>query len=1468
MAARGEAQADVEVSTLVVPAWRLRWRAPELALVLGERAVALASTRRDEIDRLRAESLVVFASNRMGRGVRVADRALDALKAAENAGEQETAWRLRVELAACATAVGAPLTGFGAVRPVLAAEGVPPALRAAALVQASDCLVTIGRGPQLVMALSEADQLYVADGSLDTDTRLLQRGLLHASAAAQHRRWGDLQGATDAAGKGLELLAELTDPSVDSGQVRGRLTLELVCALMDSNRFGEASEIGSPLLDLPVRAPSATDVGWLRLALATRVHLPAGRVDIARAMLRDAADSAQRHQLDTLLAESLLALAHVHEVSGELSEALTDLRSAHAAERRRARAVYAVRARLAAEFSGAHRHPVGPHEQLGGLLRPGDGRAASAQGAMRGSQPPADAVLAPELKQQLRQWRPTQTPRTEAQRAKRTLRAAEDMTVEGISAARAHAADRWRLVQPFGEVDPSAESDESEIPTASGGRRRAEDRQASPDATDTAATPAGDEAVPAAGLIAAAGAMRSGRRRAAREAAEEEAPAVLAPQAEPVEAQSPSEPGYEPDQEVVNVLETLEAAGLLDKRRSGGRRRAPDAEDDTAQDTPTDEDPAARWPEQPAAEAQIPKWRVEPPQRPRPAEEPPQPPPANLFDAPTMVQPAVGADGLPVVRPNTGLGAALVKGPVIPPARSPQSPQEQPRHPGAGLEPPRPPEPPRSAAPNAPGAPLTRGSDTEFPPRLDGSTPVGSHGNPAPGAHSPDALPESARWSNRNSATGANTPPGFPTSGPAPADRPAGPSANPHTPGHPAGPGTPWPDGTFGAQPPQGFAGSPGAGPAGSGPESGQWPNGASATGPSRGSDSAARTDGGFGGQGPAGSPGGQGRSGSESGQWPSGAPDAGVPRAPATGAGSDVAPWADGGVGGQSPRGFAAAGGDESGRWSDDESSRGPASGAASWADGGFGAQVPHGHPGSPGSGPAGPGSDIGSWADNGFGAQSPQGAPGSPSGASGTESGRWSDGDPGAGASRGDAGSAGAESDRWGDDASGSRPGAAEPARGPDSPPTRAPGGIPGSESVRWTNRPSAPESSLGPAGIPPGLWTDGIVSVDVFGAGLSDGGPGSESARWLNRASAAEPPRGNPDAGMPRRSDNDPGPAKQENTPPRAPGAPFPPGFGGSSGVWPGPDTNRPSGAANGHAEIVGPDAPAGTGGPDTDPAPRSDHGTGVSHQANQVDQTDQAFGVDSPGRSGPGSAGSSDGIRASMPEPDYGTEPPRPPDPVTPTPIREPEPEPDHVPSVPDPDDIPDIPIPDPIPRPPTSSGFDLGRSRFLSSADVEDDLPDMPGPPRTVPAGEPEPTPEEPVDPFVTAVVVGDRTIEVPSAARASRRHKSDLSLAELLTEALVAYETGRRSDPEADQTAGEEIADWISSSGTPAEPISPDRLERAGHRAAEPGREPTDSEKTTYLTPVRDVESTGPIHEGGPDDESGPPYDRWTLPES
>lgn len=754
MAARGEAQADVEVSTLVVPAWRLRWRAPELALVLGERAVALASTRRDEVDRLRAEALVVFASNRIGRGVRIADRALDALRAAEAASEHETAWRLRVELAACAKAVGAPLTGFGAIRPVLEADGVPDALRAAALVQASDCLVTIGRGPELGDALAEADQLYQADPLLDEDSRTLQRGLLHATSAAQHRRWGDVRAAAEAASLGLDLLGGLSDPSMDSGQVRGELVLELVCALMDSTKLSEASEIGSPLLAQPVRAPAASSTGWLRLALATRVHLPAGRIDIARGMLRDAADSAERHQLDTLLAESMLALAHVNEVSGDLAEALTDLRAAHAAERRRARAVYAVRARLAAEFSGAHRQPVGPHEQLASLLR--DRSSLPKAQVVQRHQPPVDAVLAPELKQQLRQWRPVQVPKGEGPRVKRTLRSAEDMTVEGISAARAHAADRWRLAQPFGEDadDPAPSVPE---PPSAGGRRRAEDRPIPPQGEAPVEPPvdySSDRTVPAAGLIAAAGAMRSGRRRAAREAAEvgpsvsnEVAPEPVAepmpePVPAPVEVVAPREPQPESpvavsEPDLSSVLDNLKAAGLLGHRRAGGRRRAPDADDATPE--PVAEPAAEQVAEDRVAEDRVaedevaveqvaegaPQWRVEPPQRLRAEEEtPPEPAPVNYFDAPTARHPMQ----------RFGLSAAFVKGPVIPTARVPE--------PGPAVEP-EPAEEPPQVPPVPPQRPQPPRPDPipVVPDPVPDPIPPTPEPDPIPAVPEPDPIP-------------------------------------------------------------------------------------------------------------------------------------------------------------------------------------------------------------------------------------------------------------------------------------------------------------------------------------------------------------------------------------------------------------------------------------------------------------------------------------------------------------------------------------------------------------------------------------------------------------------------------------------------------------------------------------------------------------------------------------------------------
>ena len=84
----------------------------------------------------------------------------------------------------------------------------------------------------------------------------------------------------------------------------------------------------------------------------------------------------------------------------------------------------------------------------------------------------------------------------------------------------------------------------------------------------------------------------------------------------------------------------------------------------------------------------------------------------------------------------------------------------------------------------------------------------------------------------------------------------------------------------------------------------------------------------------------------------------------------------------------------------------------------------------------------------------------------------------------------------------------------------------------------------------------------------------------------------------------------------------------------------------------------------------------------------------------------------------------------------------------------------------------------------------------------------------------------------PSATRASRRHKSDLSLAELLAEALVAYEDARREDEAAGRVEVDEDTVPISPVGTP----------------------PT----------VSDTVTTAPIQRVDPSRR----FDTWTLPEA
>jgi hypothetical protein len=354
-----------EAASLVESAMLLRWRAPELALLLADRAVTAAQD--DKMAVLRADYVAVFALNRLGRHGEAAHRVFPAIRDAHT--PPGLRHELHAELAHCAAALGAPATALGAARAVLAADDdVVPVLRGAALVAAAEASVTLGRDDLVTSALDEADELYREDSSLDRDTALLLRATARAVNAMRHRRRGAVAEAETKAREGRGLLAGLADPEHDNGEVSARLMLEIVLALLDRGASDAAMQEVRPLLRRPVRAAAAGAVGRLRLALATRVHLAEGRHEPALTLLADAVEGAQRHGVDAVLAECLEGLSHVHEARGEFADALHCMRAARAAEGRHRREVEAARSTLLENCGFARREEARLVSQVAALF--------------------------------------------------------------------------------------------------------------------------------------------------------------------------------------------------------------------------------------------------------------------------------------------------------------------------------------------------------------------------------------------------------------------------------------------------------------------------------------------------------------------------------------------------------------------------------------------------------------------------------------------------------------------------------------------------------------------------------------------------------------------------------------------------------------------------------------------------------------------------------------------------------------------------------------------------------------------------------------------------------------------------------------------------------------------------------------------------------------------------------------------
>lgn len=342
--------ASAQVRHLLDRASGLNLRAPELARVLGERAAVLAESAGGNTLWIHAEALAVLTAVRLGYRAETAGRAVTVLRAAEDAGEHVLAVRLRTALAVCARGVGAPLTGSVVLRHAVSAPGVPGAHRAAALCQLARCVAGVAGKAELDKTFATADRLCSEDGTLAADTKLVRRALVRVGMSVHRRRYGDVVGAADAARTGLGFLDGLEDAASDGGVARARLSLELATASLDRGEAGVALETARPIFARPLRAAETAPVTWLRLAIATRVHLAAGEGYAATRLLRDALRETDRHAMRALSAQLRSELAHVEERMGRPGDALEILRDARADERADARARGHAYAVLTSEF--------------------------------------------------------------------------------------------------------------------------------------------------------------------------------------------------------------------------------------------------------------------------------------------------------------------------------------------------------------------------------------------------------------------------------------------------------------------------------------------------------------------------------------------------------------------------------------------------------------------------------------------------------------------------------------------------------------------------------------------------------------------------------------------------------------------------------------------------------------------------------------------------------------------------------------------------------------------------------------------------------------------------------------------------------------------------------------------------------------------------------------------------------------
>ncbi|MFC5140479.1 hypothetical protein ACFPK1_19735 [Actinomycetospora rhizophila] len=315
--ARQPAVHGLSASAILAVAEGLRWADPQLSVALAEHVARSAGDDADA--RGAAERSAVLALGQSDRAAALILRALPLLRDAEREARGADAAVLRCELALAAVRCEEVDGAEALLEPLAGGQVLSPTVRADALVAWAAARAARGDVPGVDAAARQVEDL------VGTPTDDVRRLAVARSRAHARRVGGDATGA-------LAVLRDAVtgEPGVDGGRETAMLVADQVELLAELGRADEARETAAPALAGTPQTTTALAVGRVRCTLAGLVAVPAGDLDTAAHLAREAEADLVARGHEAQAAEAIEVLAEVAARRGESRHALDELRRAHA----------------------------------------------------------------------------------------------------------------------------------------------------------------------------------------------------------------------------------------------------------------------------------------------------------------------------------------------------------------------------------------------------------------------------------------------------------------------------------------------------------------------------------------------------------------------------------------------------------------------------------------------------------------------------------------------------------------------------------------------------------------------------------------------------------------------------------------------------------------------------------------------------------------------------------------------------------------------------------------------------------------------------------------------------------------------------------------------------------------------------------------------------------------------------------